>query len=83
VSPAFGVDQERGCLTSPEGDQELIPSCRGDYLAFYEQVADAVLAGGAMPVAPDEALQVMRIIELAKQSAREGRRIHINGERLS
>jgi scyllo-inositol 2-dehydrogenase (NADP+) len=83
LSPAFGVDQERGCFMSPDGDRELIQTCPGEYLSFYEQVADAVLSDGAVPVAPDEALEVMGIIELAKQSAREGRRIHVTGERLS
>lgn len=82
-SSVFGVDPSDGHLTRPGGTAESVPSERGSYPAFYEHVADAVLSGRDMPVAPGEALHVMRIIELAKQSAREGRRIHIHGERMS
>lgn len=83
LSPGFGVDPNDGRFTRPDGSGDQVPSLRGCYPAFYEQVANAVLDGGDVPVPASEALQVMRIIELAKQSAREGRRILMNGESVS
>lgn len=51
-------------------EQVCVP---GDYAQFYAGVRDAVLHGTPNPVPPQQALQVMELIALGQQSAREGR----------
>ncbi len=65
-SPGFGVDERHGELTLPDGSSESVPTERGNYLAFYEMVASAVLDGGPVPVDPADALNGLRIIDLAR-----------------
>ena len=74
----FGLDQNNGIFTDPSGKQEAIVSERGNYLAFYEGVADAILNGGALPVSPGSARNGIALIELARRSAAEGRRISVS-----
>lgn len=69
----FGTDRNDGQLT--RHGSETIPSERGRYLDFYDGVADSLLDAAPVPVDPRDARQVMQIIALAKQSAREGRRL--------
>ena len=47
----------------------------GAYEQYYAQVRDALLAGKSVPVDPNSALKVIRIIEAAQISARERRLI--------
>lgn len=82
ASSAFGVDPVDGLLTLPDGSQQSIAARRGSYGTFYEQLADALLGNSEVPVEPLSARDVMHIIELARKSAREGRRIHLNGETM-
>ena len=65
-SPGFGIDERDGELTLPDGSRETVPTERGNYLAFYEMVASAVLDGGPVPVDPADALNGLRIIDLAR-----------------
>ena len=80
ISPDFGIDPEPAWLTLPNGSRERIPTERGVYLDFYDRLAAALLGKSEVPVDPTEAREVMQIIELARMSAREGRRIELNGE---
>ena len=73
----FGLDSTHGHLTGPDGSRRSVPTERGRYLDFYESVADAIVHEAAVPVSPTEARDVMHIIELARQSAREGRRLPV------
>jgi scyllo-inositol 2-dehydrogenase (NADP+) len=82
-SPDFGRDPLPGTLTGSDGLKEEVTGVRGDYSAFYEQMADAILTGSPPPVEPRDAREVMHVIELAKQSARQGRRLRFNGESMS
>lgn len=66
-----------GTLTRADGTGESIPSERGDYRHFYTGVAGAIEGAGRAPVAPEDAILGLRIIELARQSAAEGRRIRL------
>lgn len=77
--PAHGLEDpaQHGVLTLPDGTQECIPSERGDYRRFYAGVAAAIREGAAAPVAAADALAGLRLIELARRSAAEGRRISI------
>lgn len=75
--PNHGVEDPltHGVLTAPDGSRETIASERGDYRRFYEGVAAAIATGAAPPVATTDAIQGLRIIELARRSAVEGRRL--------
>lgn len=44
----------------------------GDYRGYYENVHDAIAGKAALAVTPQAALAVMRVLELAQQSSREG-----------
>jgi predicted dehydrogenase len=47
----------------------------GRYLSFYEAVAAAIRGEGPAPVDPADALTGLRLIELARISARTGQRL--------
>jgi predicted dehydrogenase len=49
-----------------------IETVTGAYEQYYAQVRNALLAGNPPPVDPGSAVQVIRIIEAAQRSAREG-----------
>lgn len=66
-----------GALTLGDGTRKTIASERGDYRLFYAGVAQAIAAGGPPPVRPEDALAGLRIIELARRSAAEGRRLSL------
>ncbi|QIK78189.1 Gfo/Idh/MocA family oxidoreductase [Sphingomonas piscis] len=76
-SPDYGLDPSPGRFVTPSGTTELLPSGRGNYLAFYQGVAQAIVSGAPPPVLPNEARDVMRIIELAKRSADIGERLKL------
>ena len=61
-----------GTLTTPEGTRPVcsIPS---SYAHYYANVRDAVLGNAPLAVAPEQALDVMRGLELAVTSSRECR----------
>jgi scyllo-inositol 2-dehydrogenase (NADP+) len=73
--PRHGVEEpaQYGVLVSSDGSKQPIPSERGDYRRFYSGVAQAIEAQAPLSVLPDDALAGLRIIELARQSATEGR----------
>lgn len=77
--PGHGIEDpaQHGVLTLPDGTRETIVSARGDYRRFYAGVAAAIRGEAAVPVAAEDALAGLRLIEAARQSAAEGRRISI------
>jgi predicted dehydrogenase len=52
--------------------QRRIPPGPGDYRAYYANVRDALLGGAELAVSPQHALNVMRILELARESSKRG-----------
>jgi scyllo-inositol 2-dehydrogenase (NADP+) len=76
----FGQDDPSrfGILTDGDGKSETIPTDPGCYSAYYEAVADAILMGQPAPVDPADARTGLRIIEMARQSARDGRRLPLD-----
>jgi predicted dehydrogenase len=71
---AWGAELEEnwGVLTLPVGDsfeQRRIPSANCDYRDYYANVRDAILGRAAPAVTPEYALDVMRILELARESS--------------
>ncbi len=72
----FGAGSRAPTLFMAQGgepeDASPIPGC---YLAYYEALAKALGEGAPSPVTAEEALEVMRLLELGLASAREGRRL--------
>jgi scyllo-inositol 2-dehydrogenase (NADP+) len=76
ADPCPGIaDPVRGTLTLPGGTREGVSTERGRYLAFYEALVAAVRGEGPVPVDPADAREGLRLIELARRSAVEGRRL--------
>src|SRR5437868_5310474 len=73
----FAVDANDGTLTFGDRRQVEVPSERGNYLAFYEAVADAILDGARAPVDPADARAGLVLIDLARRAAAEGRRLSV------
>jgi predicted dehydrogenase len=62
-SPAVRVDGERG-------ERQPAPGPPGDYPAYYRGVAAALADGGPNPVPPEQALDVMEVLEAGLESHR-------------
>ena len=75
----FGVDERDGVLTLPDGTRGRVRTERGNYLAFYEAVAAALLDGAPPPVAPRQARDGLLLIDLARRAAAEGRTLAVPG----
>jgi len=61
-----------GKLTSPDGTR-TIPTTPSSFAHYYENVRDAILGKAQLAVSPEHAVDVMRGLELAVASSREGR----------
>ena len=75
--PGYGVEDpaQHGLLTDAGGRTERIVTEPGRYHDYYEAVAAAILYRDPPPVDPADARAGLAIIEAARQSASEGRRI--------
>ena len=74
----FGGGNAAGTLRAAAGDHETeqqLPTHNGAYVEFYRALAMSIRHGEPFPITPQDAVDVMTIIELAEQSAREGRRL--------
>ncbi len=68
---------EHGTLHLPDGGSRVVRTEPGDYPAFYGGVAASLLDGTPMPVPGEDAVAVMRVIDAARRSAAEGRRVEM------
>ena len=77
--PGWGAEARPGSLTRATGAEVSAPEDfageAGDYPAYYAALRDAVLGRGPNPVTPQEALDVMRVLEAGKRSTAERREI--------
>jgi scyllo-inositol 2-dehydrogenase (NADP+) len=74
----FGSGNPPGVLRALDGEIETerpVPTLDGQYAAFYRTLAAAIRTGTPPPVAAQDAVDVMTLIELALQSEQEGRRL--------
>ncbi len=74
----FGGGNAAGTLRVVSGDREVehpLPTKDGVYVDFYRALVSSIRRGEPFPVTPQDAVDVMTIIELADRSAREGRRL--------
>lgn len=76
----WGHDSLEGQLYLPEQAPEPIPTQPGDYRHFYAAVRDAILHKGPNPVAPEQAVQLMELLEAAIQSAAERREVSLEAK---
>ncbi len=81
--PGFGEEAESawGELTSC-GDSgastRRVRTERGDYRGFYDNVRDVLLGRAELEVKPEQAWRTTRLIELARESSGQGRRIRVD-----
>src|SRR6185437_15270960 len=75
--PGFGEDSESkwGTLYIPGQAPEKIKTVPGDYRGIYVNVRDAILGKAKLEVTPEHAWRTTRLIELARLSSAEGRRV--------
>ncbi|SDA80934.1 Oxidoreductase family, C-terminal alpha/beta domain [Algoriphagus alkaliphilus] len=72
----WGVDPEdRWGKLFFENETVALPTLPGDYRIFYQNVADAILKDTLLQVTLPQTISVLKIIEAAFTSAREGRKI--------
>lgn len=79
---AWGAEPEQnwGVLTLSENGtltQRRVPSANCDYRDFYGNLRDAILGKAKLAVTPEWALDVMRLLELARQSSSERRTVYL------
>lgn len=73
----FGLEQQRGTLTLPDGTVEQVPGERGRYLDFYKAVVAAIDEGAPVPVDPADARDGLMLIDLARRAAKSGQRLPV------
>lgn len=78
--PEWGVEPEFdwGIINTQIGGLHVkgnIESLPGNYMAFYENLAAAISEGAELAVKPEQALDVIKVIEVARQSSDEGKKI--------
>lgn len=82
-SPEIGEEPESawGELRLCEGGSRRFATLPGDYRGFYANVRDALLGRSELAVTPEQAWRTIRLIELARESSRDGRRLPVELER--
>ncbi|MFT4203550.1 MAG: oxidoreductase [Chitinophagaceae bacterium] len=64
-------------LQDGELKESIFPSVPGDYTGFYQNIYDTLRQKAALKVKPEEARNIIRIIELAMESNASGREVEI------
>ncbi|WP_305857615.1 oxidoreductase [Balneatrix alpica] len=67
-----------GQLYLAEQPALTLPTQAGNYQRFYQDMVATLLKGAAAPVSAEEALQGIRLIELAYQSSQQGRTLEVH-----
>lgn len=77
-SAGWGVDARAGERVHERDGRiiaEVAQAETGDYRHYYAGIRDAILHGRPVPVTPQQAIDVMRLIELGLQSSEERREV--------
>lgn len=77
TDPGFGQDHVAGALVLADGSSSAVPTERSNYRAFYEKIASAILDGAPIPVRPEDAVQGLFLIDLARRAAALGERLPV------
>jgi predicted dehydrogenase len=74
---AWGRDNEEhaGTLVLADGESRRVPALAGDYRGYYQNVRDAILGKARLAVTPEQGINVMIALEVARESSRTGKRI--------
>lgn len=80
TDPKWGLESEElyGLLhteTDKGVIKERVPSEKGDFGIYYQLLAEALLQGGPLPATAEEGVEVVRMIELARESSVERKTI--------
>jgi scyllo-inositol 2-dehydrogenase (NADP+) len=75
--PGFGATSEQATFVDSNGNARAIPTERGNYPAFYDAVAAAILDGAPVPVTPEDARDGLAIIDLARRASALGQRLPV------
>lgn len=71
-------------LLENDGDiSERVISERGNTPFYYQNIADVILKNEELAVKPEEARDVIQILEMAEKSNREGKKITLKGKLIS
>jgi predicted dehydrogenase len=71
-TPGWGQDPQPGTLITKNGDgfdARQVPNVPGNYLAYYEGIRDAISRGAPNPVTPEQALDVINVLETGVKSS--------------
>ena len=85
-SPGWGIESMEwfGTLATEKSgitQHAKLQTLPGNYSAFYDGVADCLQKGTQPPVEPEEAVNVIRVIDAVKQSNGERKTIELRGAR--
>ena len=71
-SEDWGVDPDPLLWRDGAHPMQALPTPRGDQSRYYDALARAIRGSGANPVPPEQALDVMAVLEAGARSATEG-----------
>ena len=75
----FGYEAEEYFGTLYHGtSRELIETCKGNYIAYYSELAEAICEGKRAPVSGESAASVIKLLELAEMSSMRGETLCVN-----
>ncbi len=72
----YEAEENWGVLRTDDGEKR-VPSEQGRYHDYYTAFAKAARDGTAAPVTAGDAIEVLRILDAARQSAAEGREVQL------
>jgi scyllo-inositol 2-dehydrogenase (NADP+) len=76
--PGWGREEpDRWGLLGVDGETRAVETEPGAYQRFYEGVVSAIPGGTSPPVAPEEAVEALAVLDAAKASDREGRLVRL------
>lgn len=77
LAPEFGIEPETqsAYVVDGQGRRETLATERGDWVAFYRGMRAAIEKHATVPVPVSEAREVMRVLDAARISSNEQRRV--------
>lgn len=78
-NPGFGQEKESDWGSLIRGDEaEVVPTLPGQWTRYYAAIECALRTGASPPVAAEDALRVLRLMEMARQSAAQRCVVHVD-----
>ncbi len=71
------IPEHYGILTAIDGESVVVPTMNGGYEQFYHQMSHAIRHNQPVPVAPEQAIDVIKIIESSYLSSQENRTVFL------